>query len=97
MPIAKSAAWRATLHAMLLTLLGCATSSPPPLPVPAERLTLPAPPRTQEPAPSGAYWAGYCRSIARVRSVLSVTLPDSAACESGPTNSPQPPASAPAR
>ena len=79
----ENASARPTLRAWLLLLpivTGCATSSPPPLPVVSPRPQIPSLPVGIEPLPSGSYWARHCALLASVQARLKTSPPSSGAC-----------------
>lgn len=69
----------AALPMLSLLIASCATNSPP-LPVVPEKLTLPQPPVVETPAPSGTYWAMYCKTIERASLALKRKLPQPELC-----------------
>lgn len=76
-------AYAATLLLLCSVMIGCATPSPPPLPVVAPRPTIPSLPAVAEPMPSGAYWARHCKLMSDAASTLKTSLPGSERCATG--------------
>lgn len=65
---------------LLLIVTGCATSSPPPLPVVLPKPTIPSPPAGTEPLPLGGYWARHCEFQLKVQQTLKISPPSSDEC-----------------
>lgn len=84
--------WWLLMAALVLNLLGCATSSPLPDPVPPRVVApveIPPPPAIGE-LPSleqiwARYWQTYCKATAKLQQLTQIELPRSASCvTSGP-------------
>lgn len=81
MPKRSSALLRAMPWLLSMPIVaGCATSSPPSLPVVSKQPTIPSAPVVKEPLPSGTYWTRHCTLMLSAQQKLKTSLPGSERC-----------------